>query len=74
MECAAVAAIESALHKILGKMGALYFLLPFQPRPLVEHPDFGGLFASPEDAATALIEALKNNDRGELLAIFGPDQ
>jgi len=30
-------------------------------------------FASPEDAATALIEALKNNDRSELLAIFGPE-
>ena len=30
-------------------------------------------FAAPEDAATALVKALENNDRMELLAIFGPD-
>jgi len=30
-------------------------------------------FASPEDAAAALVEALKNNDRSELLAVFAPD-
>lgn len=30
-------------------------------------------FKSPEDAFRALVEAAKNNDTGELLAIFGPE-
>jgi Protein of unknown function (DUF2950) len=30
-------------------------------------------FKSPEDAFKALVEAAKNNDTGELLAVFGPE-
>ncbi|HEX2521162.1 MAG TPA: DUF2950 family protein, partial [Terriglobia bacterium] len=30
-------------------------------------------FATPEDAATALLQALKTDDRAKLLSIFGPE-